>query len=150
MTLQIDLLSYPELSKDQLYGLLHLRADVFVIEQQSLFQDIDGRDIEAWHVLVSEGEKIIAVSRILQVPDQTGRYQIGRVAVAREVRGRGLARQMMEKAWAFISLQDKAFRIELSAQEHLVGFYQSLGYHLVSDVPYDDAGIPHVDMVLDL
>ncbi|WP_020591809.1 GNAT family N-acetyltransferase [Kiloniella laminariae] len=150
MTLQIELLSYPELSKDQLYGLLQLRADVFVIEQQSLFQDIDGRDMESWHVLVSEGEQVIAVSRILQIPNEAGRYQIGRVAVARKARGRGLARQLMEKARTFISLQDKAWRIELSAQEHLVGFYQSLGYGLVSDIPYDDAGIPHVDMILDL
>ncbi len=146
--IKIDLLHFEQLSKEQLYRVLQLRSDVFVLEQESLYRDMDGQDSVAWHVLAyGDEDTVVGVLRILKDPKDDNCYTIGRVAVAKVARGRGIAVELMERAHDFIAKQVGAERIEISAQEHLQKFYNSLGYVTVSEEPYDDAGIPHVDMI---
>ncbi|WP_085904778.1 GNAT family N-acetyltransferase [Kiloniella majae] len=143
-----DLLHFEQLSKEQLYRILQLRSDVFVLEQDSLYRDMDGQDSLAWHVLAYDDEgTVVGVLRILKDPKDHSCFKIGRVAVAKAARGQGIAVELMERAHGFITKQKAAERIEISAQEHLQKFYNNLGYVTVSDEPYDDAGIPHVEMI---
>lgn len=146
--IKTDLLHFEQISKEQLYEVLQLRSDVFVLEQESLYRDMDGQDAVAWHVLAYGDEgAVVGVLRILKDPKDQSCFKIGRVAVAKIARGQGIAVELMERAHDFIAKQDAAERIEISAQEHLQKFYNNLGYVTVSDEPYDDAGIPHVDMI---
>ncbi len=148
MSYQLSLLHFEQLSKEQLYDVLQLRADVFVLEQKSLYRDIDGQDKDAWHILAYDHKhQLIGVVRLLKDPKDPSCYTIGRVGVSKSGRGQGLAKELMERAHEFIAKQEKAERIELSAQEYLAEFYKTLGYVLVSDQPYDDAGVMHVDMI---
>ncbi|WP_421783562.1 GNAT family N-acetyltransferase [Kiloniella litopenaei] len=143
-----DLLHFEQLSTEQLYQILQLRSDIFVLEQTSLYRDMDGQDVVAWHVLASDDKgRLVGVVRILKDPKDHSCYKIGRVAVVKAARGQGIAVELMERAHSFIAKQDTAERIEISAQQHLQKFYNSLGYVTVSEEPYDDAGIPHVDMI---
>ncbi|WP_085908171.1 GNAT family N-acetyltransferase [Kiloniella majae] len=145
---QTDLLHFEQLSKEQLYRILQLRSDVFVLEQESLYRDMDGQDTVAWHVLAYGNEDaVVGVLRILKESKDHSCFKIGRVAVAKAARGQGIAVELMERAHDFIAKQKAAERIEISAQEHLQKFYNNLGYVTVSEEPYDDAGIPHVDMI---
>ncbi|MFD2207495.1 GNAT family N-acetyltransferase [Kiloniella antarctica] len=145
---QQNLLHFDQLSREQLYAVLRLRSDVFVLEQKSLYQDIDGLDERAWHILVQdENDVLVGVLRILKDPKDGSCYSIGRVAISKAGRGQGLAKELMDRAHAFIAKQEGAERIELSAQVYLTNFYKSFGYVLISDQPYDDAGVMHVDMI---
>lgn len=146
--IKTDLLHFEQISKEQLYEVLQLRSDVFVLEQESLYRDMDGQDAVAWHVLAyGDEDTVVGVVRILKDPKDQSCFKIGRVAVAKIARGQGIAVELMERAHGFITKQEAAERIEISAQEHLQKFYNNLGYVTVSDEPYDDAGIPHVDMI---
>ncbi|KLN61426.1 hypothetical protein WH96_07310 [Kiloniella spongiae] len=146
--IKTDLLHFEQLSKQQLYRVLQLRSDVFILEQESLYRDMDGQDSVAWHVLAyGHEDTVVGVLRILKDPKDDSCYTIGRVAVAKAARGRGISVELMERAHDFIAKQLGAERIEISAQEHLQKFYNNLGYVTVSEEPYDDAGIPHVDMI---
>ncbi|WP_419901470.1 GNAT family N-acetyltransferase [Kiloniella sp.] len=148
MSFQLSLLHFEQLSKEQLYGVLQLRADVFVLEQQSLYRDMDGQDAYAWHILACNTQNELAgVVRVLKDIKYPSCYTIGRVAVSKSARGKGLAKKLMERAHEFVAKQEGAERIELSAQEYLCDFYKNLGYVLVSEQPYDDAGVMHIDMI---
>lgn len=145
--MHLDLLHYDQLTKDQLYRLFQLRADVFVLEQQSLYRDIDGQDLWAWHVLAYEGDELIGCVRILRDMKDHSAYSIGRVVVAPSARKQGLGKAMMERALEFIGKEEGAESVSLSAQQEQVPFYQALGFVVVSEEPYDDGGIPHLDMI---
>lgn len=131
----------------EVYALLKLRQDVFILEQASLYGDIDGKDPEALHLLVKElktGE-LAGVLRLM-ADDARGRVRIGRVVIAKAARGTGLGRKLMQVAMARAGDLVPGGAIDLSAQAHLEAFYQSLGFETVSDVYIED-GIPHMDMV---
>ncbi|WP_120496503.1 GNAT family N-acetyltransferase [Kiloniella sp. EL199] len=146
--IKTDLLHFEQLSIEQLYRVLQLRSDVFVLEQESLYRDMDGQDTVAWHVLAyGDEDTVVGVLRILKDPKDHSCFKIGRVAVTKAARGQGVAVELMERAHDFIAKQEAAERIEISAQEHLQKFYNNLDYVTVSEEPYDDAGIPHVDMI---
>ena len=131
-----------------LYELLALRQQVFVVEQRCAYLDADGLDTETQHLTGHDGDALVGSLRLMP-PGRHGRWAaIGRVAVARGYRGRGLARDMMQRAIARVHERDGDVPIRLAGQEHLVAFYASLGFDPVSE-PYDEDGIPHVEMVLD-
>ena len=136
---------FDELSAAAFHDLLKLRFDVFILEQQSLYPEIDGEDKDALH-LVAEDEQgaPCGTLRILGA-DGSGPLYIGRVAVRPDHRGTGLGRKMMNAALAHLReiAPDRAVR--LGAQQHLEAFYSSFGFERISDV-YDDGGIPHIDM----
>lgn len=131
---------FADLDARTLYDLLRLRGDVFVVEQECAYPDLDGRDTEPQtrHLWLARGGEPIAYLRILS---DDGLARIGRVAVARAARGEGLAGRLMDEALALVG----AGTCVLDAQAYLVGFYARYGF-VVTGPEYLDDGIPHVPM----
>ena len=128
-----------------LHDILRLRQDVFVVEQQCLYADVDGRDLEPGTVQVwstDEDGSVVATLRVLREPDRCAR--IGRVATAVPARGRGLAAALVAAALA----GGDPTPVVLDAQSHLEGWYSRFGFVRTGDEFLDD-GIPHVPMRLD-
>ncbi len=131
--------SFADLTTTLLYDVLALRQRVFVVEQSCAYLDVDGLDCSAEHQCVFDADRLVAYLRIVSS------NKIGRVVVAPEYRGRGLARQLMVAAIERIKGHDAGAVIYLSAQVYLVKFYESLGF-VAQGEPYDEDGILHVDM----
>ena len=140
----IRFLPFAGLSAREFHDILKLRFDVFVLEQQSLYPEIDGNDITATHMVVLTDGNLIGVVRIMGL-EGGGPVSIGRVAVIAEHRGTGLGRQMISAALTYINETAPGRDVSLGAQLHLEGFYGAFGFERTTDV-YDDGGIPHVDM----
>lgn len=132
------------LSTLEFHDVLKLRFDVFVLEQQSLYPEIDGNDPEALHLIVEDGAIVIGAARLLGL-EGVGPITIGRVAIARDRRGIGLGKTMIEAALTYLAQYAPGRHITLGAQLHLEDFYSAFGFKRISGV-YDDGGIPHVDM----
>jgi len=131
---------FEQLSADLLYEVLRFRQSIFVVEQRSPYADLDGLDQEAWHLLLrSEGE-LAGYLRLIPMP-----IRIGRVAVASQLRRRGLGRRLVEEGLRFCRERYPAQDIILAAQLNLVPFYSSFGFTVISE-PYDDFGVMHVEM----
>ncbi|ODQ64899.1 GCN5-related N-acetyltransferase [Nadsonia fulvescens var. elongata DSM 6958] len=144
------------LSSAELYTILMLRSEVFVVEQNCVYQDIDGEDLSqlTTHVICySQDKKVAAYSRILyQHTSETGLAKIGRVIVQKKFRGLRLGSSLLQHSIDQIKQEKSANTItgmKLSAQSHLAKFYGALGFTSVGDV-YDEDGIPHIDMISDL
>ena len=146
---QFQMKSWAELDKSELYQLLQLRAQIFVVEQECAYQDLDGQDPEALHLLASdEHQTLVAYARLYETQIDTKDYvAIGRVCTAEAYRGQGISRQLMQQAISYIESNQKK-PITVSAQAYLEQFYQSLGFATVSE-PYLEDGIPHIRMIKD-
>ncbi|PSK96988.1 ElaA protein [Haloactinopolyspora alba] len=133
--------SFAELDAGTLYALLRLRTDVFVVEQADPYPELDGRDTEpaALHVWLARRDRPVAYLRLLDEPD--GSARVGRVVVAADERGRGLAGALMDEALRLVG--DR--RCVLGAQAHLADFYARYGF-VRSGPDYLDGRIPHVPM----
>jgi ElaA protein len=132
-----------ELTPRQLHGILKLRADVFILEQDCAYDDIDGRDAEpaTRHLWVQDGDgAVVATLRVLA--DGDGVHVIGRVCTHAEHRDRGLAGLLMRHAIDLVGPP-----IRLNAQAHLADWYRALGFE-VSGEGWTEAGIPHLPMRL--
>lgn len=139
--------AFEALSGREVHDLLRLRQDIFILEQTSLYADIDGKDPLALHFLIRNGESgaLAGAIRLFSFPDR-GEARIGRVVIAREARGSGLGRLLMQAGIEKAQELLPGCRILVSAQQYLENFYGSLGFETVSDVYIED-GIPHVDMI---
>ena len=140
--------TYDELSKDELYELLKLRQDVFILEQQCLFLDMDDKDQLSYHLLGRVNGKLVAYLRVIpKTIDGVDTMEIGRVLTDASQRGAGTGRVMMQETMSYLqdNFSDKG--VQLSAQQYLTKFYASFGFEAISE-PYDDDGIMHVDMRL--
>lgn len=141
--------SFGQLSAQQFHEIVALRADVFVVEQQCVYQDIDGLDRNAWHLLGWQAEaeqRLVAYLRVVMPGYKYNEPSIGRVVTARYCRGRQLGRQLMRTGIDKVLEQYPGSAIRISAQQHLSAFYQSLGFD-ESSAPYDEDGIAHVQML---
>lgn len=131
------------LSARELYALLKLRSEVFVVEQRCVYLDPDGQDLMALHLLGRDASgALLAYARLIPTPAGP---KIGRVLCAPEARGAGQGRALMRRAIAECERRWPGQAMCLSAQAHLQGFYASLGFEPISAV-YDEDGIPHIDM----
>ena len=135
---------FEQLSVHQLYALLRLRERVFQLEQHSLYQDIDGRDAGALHLLVSQRDRLVGYLRLV---DAGSAWHPGRIVLERGVRGAGLGRQLIHYGIEKARALDAQKAIRIAAQQALAGYYRELGFEVCSE-PYDDGGVAHVDMVL--
>ena len=134
-------------SAHELYALLKLRVDVFVVEQNCPYPELDGKDDQALHLMLKRGSEIIAAARIF--PPHDGKpAKIGRVVVSPAHRGERLGGALMREALYACTERFSDAPVFLSAQSHLQRFYGSFGFKPVSDEYLED-GIPHVDMVKD-
>ncbi|TWT24640.1 GNAT family N-acetyltransferase [Planomicrobium sp. CPCC 101110] len=136
---------FNDLSVGKLYEILKLRVDVFVVEQECPYPELDGLDQESIHLEYAEGGKTLAYARLVPAGVKYEIPSIGRVIVHPEARGRGLAKQLMTHCMEYILSEWKAEEIQLQGQVYLQEFYESFGFQPVSEA-YDEDGIPHVDM----
>ena len=141
-----EIKKFKELSVDELYRILELRNNVFVVEQECIYQDCDRKDLEAYHLFCIENDKIIATLRILEKGISYDEISIGRVVVDKLYRRKNLGRKAMEMAIDFINNTYGNSPIRISAQVYIKDFYESLGFKAVSDIYLED-DIPHIEMI---
>lgn len=137
---------FDELSRDDLYAVLHVRQVVFVVEQHCFYLDADGLDQYADHLLGYLTGELVAYLRVMHPGKKHDVPAIGRVLTAQCVRGQGYGKQLMAEAMARMAETYPGSAIRLSAQVHLQRFYEGFGFEAISE-PYDDAGVPHIDMI---
>lgn len=148
--------NFNELSIDQLYDLLKLRIDIFVVEQTCYYPDLDSnkdqldRHKDTLHLLGYQGDTLVAYLRILAQGQSYDNYiSIGRVAITKQARGTGLGHELMTVAFDLCQQHFPKQNIKISAQEHLINYYQHHGFEQVSQMYLED-DIPHVGMVKDM
>lgn len=144
--LDITIKHYKELSKDELYNILQLRSEVFVVEQDCVYQDIDYKDQKAIHVLGLKKNKLVAYARIFKPGDYFEFASIGRVVVAKNERHNKFGYDIMEASIKAVKDELKEITIKISAQCYLKEFYTNLGFNKVGEEYLED-GIPHIAMI---
>jgi ElaA protein len=143
MDIQWNAKSFDELTTTDLYEIVVLREAVFVVEQNCVYQDADGKDFAALHLCGKHNGALVAYSRIYP---EKGAIHIGRVVTASEYRKKGLAYELMHKAHDLAAKNYSGFNeIHISAQKYLEEFYRKLGYKIVGEEYLED-GIPHIAM----
>lgn len=137
---------WQQLDPDTLYALLKLRSDIFVVEQNCVFSDMDGLDPDCAHLVARVDQRVVACARLVPPAIKSVPPAIGRVVVDIDHRGSGLGRRLMQVAIAACSARYPGQDIFLSGQQHLEAFYRSLGFETIGEMYLED-GIPHVDML---
>lgn len=135
--------TFEQLTTAELFEIYQARTAVFVVEQNCPYQEVDDKDLQAVHLFAKNAKNLTAYCRL--IPSNDG-VHIGRVLVAKEARGSGLARELVQKAMDYYREHFPAQPIHAQAQSYLQGFYESFGFKAMSDVYLED-GIPHLDMV---
>ena len=144
--MDIQVKTYNELELDELYDLLQLRSEVFVVEQDCVYQDVDGKDHKAIHVLGYLNNRLKAYTRIFNAGDYFENPSIGRVVVKEDSRHLKLGTEIMRASIDVINERFDSEVIELSAQTYLKKFYNDLGFYEVGEGYLED-GIPHIRMI---
>lgn len=142
---KVVLCGLDELSPRDLYAMLKLRVDVFVVEQKCAYPELDGKDADALHLRILSGKDLVASARIRKPAKTDPAARIGRVVVSPEHRGQRLGDRIMVEAIAQCERLYPESPIKLSAQSHLSRFYASFGFVSVSEEYLED-NIPHIDM----
>jgi len=138
--------SFKELSPEKLYLILAERQAVFVVEQNCPFQEADGIDDRAWHLLGWQGDQLVAYARIVQPGAKFAEPSIGRIITTSAGRGKGFGMALMNESIKRTQELYPGKNISLSAQLYLEKFYNKFGFVRFSDI-YDEDGIPHIDML---
>lgn len=144
--LKIEVKSFEELTKHELYYLLQLRSEVFVVEQDCVYQDLDGKDEKALHVLGFKKGSIVAYTRIFKPGLYFEESSIGRVVVAVNQREHKYGYDIMKASIEAIELHFKTSEIKISAQCYLKKFYTNIGFNIIGEEYLED-DIPHIAMV---
>ena len=139
--MNIEAVPFQALDAATAYDVWRLRQQVFIVEQESVYPDLDGRDDEPGtrHVLLRDGTRLVGYARVL---DDGDTWRIGRVVLAEEARGRGLGGPLMETALKVCVDRD----VVLDAQTRLAGWYEAMGF-VVTGEEFLDGGIPHLPML---
>lgn len=137
---------FNELNVEDLYKILALRNEVFIVEQECPYLDCDDKDFNSYHLFAEENGEVVAYLRILEKGVSYDEISIGRVAVKQSYRGKGIAREMMLKAIDFVESNLSEDTIKIQAQAYLLNFYGSLRFKAVSKEYLED-NIPHIDML---
>ena len=144
--LNIETKTFQQLTTKELYDLLQLRSEVFVVEQECVYQDLDGKDEKALHVIGKKDNKIVAYTRVFKPGDYFENPSIGRVVVSKEERKHKYGYDIMEASIKVVKEQFNEASIKLSAQTYLKKFYNNLGFKEEGEEYLED-GIPHVVMI---
>lgn len=145
MELQFKIKRFNELSIQELYQMLQGRSEVFVVEQNCVYQDIDGKDQKAIHVLGYIGEDLAAYCRLFDAGDYFEETSIGRVIVSPKHRDKKLGHGLMKAAIEAVAEEFGKTKITISAQQYLQKFYESHGFVQTSEMYLED-DIPHIEM----
>ncbi len=137
---------FKELNVEEIYKILALRNEIFIVEQECPYLDCDDKDLNSYHLFLKENGEVVAYLRILEKGISYDEISIGRVAVKKNYRGKGISRKMMLKAIEFVENNLNEDTIKIQAQAYLLNFYSSLGFKAVSQEYLED-NIPHIDML---
>ena len=137
---------FDQLDIHSLYALLKLRCDVFVVEQDCPYPELDDKDQAALHLLGYQDAELVAYLRLFKPDAATNEVKIGRVVTLETARRGGIGSELMNQGIAAAEAHFPAHNIRISAQERLYQFYHALGFEQVSDT-YDEDGIPHIAML---
>ncbi len=146
--LQVFIKPFTELTTNELYEILQLRSEVFVVEQDCVYQDVDFKDQKALHVIGTKNDKIIAYTRIFKPGDYFTQASIGRVVVAKNERKFGYGHIIFDYSIEAILEFFKETVIKISAQKYLKNFYESHHFKQVGEEYLED-NIPHIAMIKD-
>ena len=139
---------FNSLTASDIYKILKLRQDIFIIEQDCIYEDIDNLDKFSEHLMLFDGETLAAYSRIVSPGKKFEDYSIGRIIVEKEYRGKNLGREIVKKSLSILKERNTDI-VRIEAQEYLLDFYTSLGFQAISD-SYPVDGIPHIEMKIRL
>lgn len=137
--------TFQELTTTELYKILQLRAEVFIVEQNCVYQDVDFKDQKAIHILGFKNNKIIAYTRIFKPGDYFNNASIGRVVVAENERKFGYGHHLVKASITAIKNNFKVDKITISAQKYLKFFYENHQFKQAGNEYLED-GIPHIKM----
>ena len=137
---------FKELTTQELYELLQLRSQVFVVEQHCVYQDVDGKDNKALHVLAYQETLLVGYTRIFKKGDYFEEASIGRVVIEEAHRGLNYGHDLMKASISALYDQLGKQSITISAQTYLIKFYNDLGFVEEGKIYLED-GIPHIKMV---
>jgi len=145
MNLQWEIKRFNELSTAELYELLRLRSEVFVVEQKCVYQDIDGKDQKALHLIGRFESEVVAYARLFKAGDYFEEASIGRVVVGTNYRDKKWGHELMQQAINGVNVHFETSKITISAQLYLQKFYESHGFVVTSETYLED-DIPHIQM----
>ena len=137
---------FDELTKEELYKIIQLRVNVFIVEQQTCYEDLDDHDQNSIHISYVRDGKIFAYTRLLPPGEKFEMASLGRVITSQEVRGTGLGKEMVQLALNIIEETWPGTEVYIQGQEYLKKFYESFGFRAVSD-PYIYDSLLHLDML---
>lgn len=145
--MKINIKHFSALSAKEFHDILQLRIDVFVVEQNCPYPELDGKDLDAYHFIGNNKEgETVATCRILPKGISYSELSIGRFATAKKIRQEGLGLEMMEEVLKFMEVQFGKEAIRISAQKYLVNFYSKFGF-ISTGKEYLEDDIPHVEML---
>lgn len=136
--------TFEQLSSRELYAILQARLDIFIMEQNCIYRDIDDVDLTATHIFYQEGVEICAYARIYWDPHQNNTVKIGRVIAVR--RGTGLGGKLMKEAVKVAKDFYRPEKILIHAQAYARGFYEKAGFAVMSEETFLEDDIPHYYM----
>ena len=143
-----DWKSFDELNKDELYEILKFRQEIFIVEQKSWYIDADNLDQFSLHLLVQNTLGLMGYLRLTPPGKKYKEASIGRVSIREDHRGKKLGDKLLSKGIEKSKQIYKSSSCRISAQEHLIAYYENHGFR-VQGTPYDEDGIPHIEMLLD-
>jgi len=144
--LEVITKKFSELTIDELYQILQLRSEVFVVEQDCVYQDLDFKDQKALHIIGFKNNKVVAYTRVFKPGDYFSEASIGRVVVEKNERKYGYGHVIMKDSIKEIQENFKVEIIKISAQTYLKKFYESHGFSKIG-AEYLEDGIPHIGMI---
>ena len=145
MDIQWKIKRFEALSVAELYNLLQLRSEIFVVEQNCVYQDVDGKDEKALHLIGEDNGQTVAYARLFKPKDYFEQASIGRVVVKETYREKKLGHILMREAIYYVKSQFNETKISISAQLYLKHFYESHGFIQTSETYLED-DIPHIEM----
>lgn len=140
--------TFDELTTEELYIILKERVDIFVVEQNCAYPEIDGCDRDCYHLFLEEEGELLAYLRIVPAGIKYEEASLGRVIVKQKHRGRGYAKELIGRALRFAHEELGARSVKIQAQHYLRDFYGAFGFQPLTEVYLED-GIPHLDMLLE-
>ena len=138
--------SFNDLSADQMYTILCVRQEVFVLEQECLYLDADGKDRKSLHLMGFDGDELVAYARIVEPGVSYAEVSMGRILTTKNARGTGAGIELMEEGLREIESRYGKVPVRISAQTYLLKFYQKFGFESTGKEYLEDE-IPHTEML---